>query len=72
MSIKDLYLTLFSYPDSPKCYRDLRDYYKKAGMTAEADAFAHLLQTRFKEIPKLHVNNTPDNQEQRTDNSTRP
>lgn len=70
MSIKDLYLELFSYPDSPKCYRDLRDYYQHVNMLTEADAFAHLLQIRFKEIPKLHVNDPFTNQEQRENHSS--
>lgn len=64
MSAKDLYLQLLLYPHSPKSYRDLKNYYQKANMSIEADAFDFLLQTKFQEIPKLHVNDSSANQKQ--------
>jgi hypothetical protein len=49
-----LYQELLKFPNSPKSYRELRDYYAKEGKVTEAQAFSQLLKTRFNEIPDLH------------------
>jgi hypothetical protein len=50
-------------PFAPKFYKDLQTYYRNKGMKNEADAFEHLMRTRFDD------NDPHDNTEQSKNNS---
>jgi hypothetical protein len=52
--LNELYLELIKFPDSPKVYRDLKEYYAEIGKPYEAKAFEYLLSTRHNEIPTLN------------------
>ena len=56
--ITNLYTALLKHPDTPKVYRDLRDYYQAVGLNDEAKAFTHLLKELFHELPDVNVSNT--------------
>jgi len=54
MTIVEAYLEMLKYPNSPKPYRVIRDFYKKMGRTHESEAFSHLIEMKFKELNDNH------------------
>lgn len=50
MEITDIFLSLIQYPNSPKNYRILRDFYKSIGKDHESKSFSYLLETKFQEL----------------------
>ena len=55
MSISDIFAKLIDRPNTPKVYRELRDYYKSAGLSDEANAFTYLLKELFHELPNADM-----------------
>lgn len=60
MEIYQILFSLLEIPDSPKYYRELRDYYKKANLENEADAIDYLIKEKFEKTNVLPADN-PDN-----------
>lgn len=50
MKISEIFIEMLQYPNSPKIYRNIRNFYRQIGKEHEAKAFAKLLEERYKEL----------------------
>lgn len=50
MELPQIFIEMLQYPNAPKVYRLLRDFYNKAGKIHESKAFAKLLEIKFNEL----------------------
>jgi hypothetical protein len=66
MNIYKIYSLVLEKPDAVKFYKDLKEYYKNAGMQNEEAAFSNLINKKFKNDKK--TNNPFSGEEQRENN----
>lgn len=50
MELYKIFIEMLQYPNSPKVYRNMRDFYDKVGKSHEAKAFSYLLEMKFNEL----------------------
>ena len=54
MNIYEIYSLILEKPDAIKFYKDLKEYYKNAGMQNEEVAFSNLINKKFKNDQKTN------------------
>jgi len=62
MEIYQILISLLERPDSPKYYRELRDYYQKLGLENETEAITYLIERKFnnKDVFSVDDSNNSD------------